>query len=64
MELLDADGNVVAPTTTGADGSYNFTGVAPGNYTERDRSQWLHQHHAEYGAGDRNPRRDGNRQLR
>lgn len=36
VELLGADGNVVAPTTTGADGSYNFTGVAPGNYTVRE----------------------------
>ncbi|MBP0492577.1 SdrD B-like domain-containing protein [Pararoseomonas indoligenes] len=32
VRLLDADGAVVATTTTGTGGAYNFTGVAPGQY--------------------------------
>ncbi|WP_338663291.1 SdrD B-like domain-containing protein [Pararoseomonas sp. SCSIO 73927] len=32
VQLLNADGSVAATTTTGADGSYNFAGVAPGQY--------------------------------
>ena len=35
LELLDADGNVLATTTTAADGSYSFTGLLPGNYSIR-----------------------------
>ncbi|MEY4413094.1 MAG: hypothetical protein RIQ53_387, partial [Pseudomonadota bacterium] len=33
VQLRNAAGTVVATTTTGADGSYAFTGVAPGSYT-------------------------------
>ncbi|MDO5704783.1 MAG: SdrD B-like domain-containing protein, partial [Paracoccus sp. (in: a-proteobacteria)] len=33
VQLLDASGNVVGTTTTGADGSYLFTNLQPGNYT-------------------------------
>ncbi|AKK02145.1 SdrD B-like domain-containing protein [Corynebacterium epidermidicanis] len=32
IELIDANGNVVATTYTGADGSYTFKDVAPGDY--------------------------------
>ncbi|MGI9601166.1 MAG: SdrD B-like domain-containing protein [Acidimicrobiales bacterium] len=32
VNLLDADGNVVATTTTGPDGSYRFDDVLPGDY--------------------------------
>ena len=35
LELLDEDGNVLATTTTAADGSYSFTGLKPGNYSIR-----------------------------
>ncbi len=35
VELLANDGTVVATTTTPADGSYSFTGVAPGTYRVR-----------------------------
>ena len=35
MELLDADGNVLATTTTAQDGSYSFTGLVPGDYSIR-----------------------------
>ena len=33
VELLGADGNVVATTTTDADGNYSFTRLAAGDYT-------------------------------
>ena len=33
VELLGADGNVVATTTTDADGNYSFKGLAAGDYT-------------------------------
>ena len=33
VELLGADGNVVATTTTDADGNYSFTGLGDGTYT-------------------------------
>ncbi|MDO5631676.1 MAG: SdrD B-like domain-containing protein [Paracoccus sp. (in: a-proteobacteria)] len=33
VQLLDANGNLVATTTTGADGSYLFGNLQPGNYT-------------------------------
>ena len=33
VTLIDGQGNVVATTTTLADGSYVFTGVLPGNYS-------------------------------
>ena len=32
LELLDADGNVIATTTTAEDGSYSFDGLRPGDY--------------------------------
>ncbi|MFC0406608.1 SdrD B-like domain-containing protein [Roseomonas elaeocarpi] len=32
VQLVDADGTVVATTTTAANGTYSFTGVAPGEY--------------------------------
>jgi hypothetical protein len=35
VELVDESGQVVATTTTDADGSYIFAGVAPGTYTVR-----------------------------
>ncbi|MDD9717145.1 SdrD B-like domain-containing protein [Dinoroseobacter sp. PD6] len=35
VELLDAAGNVVDDTTTGADGSYLFTGLEAGTYSVR-----------------------------
>ncbi len=35
IELLDDVGAVIATTTSAADGSYNFTGVAPGQYQIR-----------------------------
>ena len=33
VQLIDKNGNVVATTTTAADGSYIFTNVSPGDYT-------------------------------
>jgi protocatechuate 3,4-dioxygenase beta subunit len=33
IQLIDKDGNVVAETTTGADGTYRFDDVEPGDYT-------------------------------
>lgn len=33
VELLDANGNLVASTTTASDGSYRFTGLNAGTYT-------------------------------
>jgi len=33
VELLDGNGNVVATTTTDANGEYLFTGLVPGDYT-------------------------------
>ena len=33
VELLDSSGNIVATTTSAADGSYSFADVAPGAYT-------------------------------
>ena len=33
VNLLDASGNILATTTTAADGSYEFTGVPDGSYT-------------------------------
>src|SRR6266540_2104464 len=36
IELVDANGIVIATTTTLADGSYSFTGVVAGNYTVRE----------------------------
>ncbi len=35
VDLLDADGFVVASTTTAGDGTYSFTNVTPGTYTVR-----------------------------
>lgn len=39
LELLDAGGNVVASTTTAADGSYRFADLAPGTYSVRQPVQ-------------------------
>ena len=39
MELLDANGNVVATTTTNADGYYKFENLAPGTYSVRQAAQ-------------------------
>ena len=36
VNLVDSQGNVVATTTTGADGTYLFPSVLPGNYTVRE----------------------------
>jgi hypothetical protein len=33
VQLLDGSGNVIATTTTGGDGNYTFTHLAPGTYT-------------------------------
>ena len=33
IQLFDADGNLVATTTTDASGCYEFTGLAPGDYS-------------------------------
>ena len=33
IELYDADGNLLATTLTDANGDYEFTGLAPGNYS-------------------------------
>lgn len=35
IELLDAEGNVLATTTTAEDGSYSFKGLVPGDYAVR-----------------------------
>ncbi len=37
IELLDSAGNVVATTTTDANGAYRFTGLAPGVYGIREQ---------------------------
>lgn len=36
LELVDADGKVVATTTTDADGNYSFKGIMPGEYAIRE----------------------------
>ncbi len=36
VELLDANGNVVATTTTVGNGNYSFAGVTPGSYSVRE----------------------------
>ena len=36
LELLDADGNVVATTVTDASGNYSFAGLRPGEYAVRE----------------------------
>ena len=33
VELLDSNGNILATTTSAADGSYSFTDLLAGNYT-------------------------------
>jgi hypothetical protein len=35
VELVDADGNVIATVLTDADGNYQFDGLVPGSYTVR-----------------------------
>lgn len=37
IELLDSAGNVIATTTTDANGAYRFTGLAPGVYGVREQ---------------------------
>ncbi|MFM8573003.1 MAG: collagen binding domain-containing protein, partial [Pirellula sp.] len=37
IDLLDRDGKLLATTTTQADGSYRFEGLAPGSYTVVER---------------------------
>ena len=39
VELLDSSGNIVATTTSAADGSYSFADVAPGAYTIEEINQ-------------------------
>lgn len=39
VELLNGGGTVVAITTTAADGSYAFSGLAPGTYSVREPNQ-------------------------
>lgn len=36
LELLDADGGVIATTTTDAEGNYSFKGILPGEYAIRE----------------------------
>jgi uncharacterized repeat protein (TIGR01451 family) len=36
IQLLDSSGQVIRTTTTGPDGSYEFTNVPPGSYTVRE----------------------------
>ncbi|WP_197356594.1 SdrD B-like domain-containing protein [Aureliella helgolandensis] len=36
VDLLDAQGNVLATTTTAADGTYTFAGLRPGTYSVRE----------------------------
>ena len=36
IELMDADGNVMATTTTDRNGAYQFTDVGLGSYTVRE----------------------------
>jgi len=36
LELLDSSGNVIATTTTLADGTYSFTNIPPGDYQVRE----------------------------
>ncbi|MEM7456719.1 MAG: SdrD B-like domain-containing protein, partial [Planctomycetota bacterium] len=37
LELLDAQGDVIATTVTNANGEYEFTGVLPGEYSVREQ---------------------------
>lgn len=39
IKLEDTNGNVLATTTTGADGAYSFTNLAPGTYRVREAGQ-------------------------
>ncbi|MGD9636072.1 MAG: SdrD B-like domain-containing protein, partial [Pirellulales bacterium] len=48
VDLLDADGNVVATTLTNADGEYSFTGLRKGIYQVRE-----HQPEEYYDGGER-----------
>jgi hypothetical protein len=41
VELLDADGHIVATTTTGGDGGYTFDHLAPGSFTVRVNASTL-----------------------
>ncbi len=48
IDLLDGGGNVIATTTTNADGEYSFTGLRPGTYTVRE-----HQPAGYFDGGER-----------
>jgi protocatechuate 3,4-dioxygenase beta subunit len=48
IDLLDAGGNVIATTSTDANGDYEFTGLRPGAYSVRE-----HQPTAYYDGGER-----------
>jgi len=48
IDLLDKDGNVLATTFTDADGAYEFTGLAPGEYQVRE-----HQPEEYFDGGER-----------
>ncbi len=48
IDLLDANGAVLATTTTDAQGNYAFTGLRPGSYTVRE-----HQPAGYYDGGER-----------
>ncbi len=48
IDLLDAQGNLLATTTTGADGTYRFDDLAPGEY-----QVYEHQPNDYYDGGER-----------
>ena len=54
-QLLDAQGNVILETTTAADGSYAFAGLAPGRY----RVQFTAQEGCVFSASERSMTRSG-----
>ena len=55
VQLLDAQGAVVLETTTAADGSYAFAGLAPGRY----RVQFTAQEGCVFSASERSMTRSG-----
>ncbi len=52
VTLVGADGATVATTTTGADGSYSFTGLAPGSYSIRVEPPVGHEFTVQDAGGD------------
>ena len=52
VELLDSIGSVVGTTTTAADGSYSFAGVAPGTYSVRFTPSGVYGLTAQDAGGD------------